>query len=249
MARAYRRKMRISREVDKTGGEWMRWAAKYHFRAECWRNLPGSLEIPANYMLSNLQTLDERLFLFLNGKHNAFFDFIMYWASNQWIWIPLYCWLVVLLWRRLGKSAYYYYLFIVVLLVLSDQLSSHLIKEWVQRPRPSHVPALTGLVHLSEAGPGGLYGFVSGHAANSFALTIFLALSLPAGYRWLKYGLFAWASLVSYSRVYNGVHYPGDVLGGMLLGVLLAIGFARLFRYFCYLPIWIRRQEAEKTGH
>lgn len=181
-------------------------------------------------MWHNLQQLDEQLFLYLNGKHNGFFDFLMYWASNQFIWIPMYAWLVVLLWRRLGKAALYYYLFIAVLLVLSDQLSSHLIKELVRRPRPSHAPGLIGLVHLSAAGPGGLYGFVSGHAANSFALATFLLLTLPAGFRRIKYGLIAWASLVSYSRIYNGVHYPGDVLGGMLLGVLLAAGLAGIFR-------------------
>jgi len=183
-------------------------------------------------MLQNLGELDEKLFLLLNGKHNAFFDVVMYWASDQFFWIPLYLGLAVFLFRRLGKAVYYYYFCIALLITVSDQLSSNLIKNWIRRPRPSHVPALGSMIHLSEAGPGGLYGFVSGHAANSFALAIFLALTLPAAYNWLKHGMVGWALLVSYSRIYNGVHYPGDVLGGMLLGSLLAFVFSRFFEYF-----------------
>lgn len=180
-------------------------------------------------MLQNLGRLDQELFLWLNGKHNAFFDVVMYWASNQFIWIPFYLWLAVYLFRKLGKIVYCYYFCIALLITASDQLSSHLIKNWVRRPRPSHVPEISPMIHLSAAGPGGLYGFVSSHASNSFALAIFLVLTLPPAYRWLKYGMVGWAGLVAYSRIYNGVHYPGDVLGGMLLGTLLAFLFSRVF--------------------
>ncbi len=183
-------------------------------------------------MLQNLGRLDQELFLLLNGKHNAFFDFVMYWASNQFIWIPFYLWLAVYLFRRLGKTVYYYYFCIALLITASDQLSSHLIKNWARRPRPSHVPGISNMIHLSKAGPGGLYGFVSSHASNSFALAIFLVLTLPPAYNWLKHLMVGWAFLVAYSRIYNGVHYPGDVLGGILLGSLLAFLFSRLFAYF-----------------
>lgn len=183
-------------------------------------------------MLQNLERLDQELFLWLNSKHNAFFDVIMYWASSQFFWIPFYLALAVYLFRKLGKTVYYYYLCIALLITASDQLSSHLIKNWARRPRPSHVPEISNMIHLSKAGPGGLYGFVSSHASNSFALAIFLVLTLPPAFNWLKHGMVGWALLVAYSRIYNGVHYPGDVLGGMLLGALLAFLFSRLFRYF-----------------
>jgi undecaprenyl-diphosphatase len=179
-------------------------------------------------MLEYLEKVDEALFLFLNGLHNAFFDFIMYWASDQLFWIPFYAWLAFFLFRKFGKMAWRYYFLIALMIVASDQLSSHLIKNWVLRPRPSHVAALATRIHLSKAGPGGEYGFVSGHASNSFALAVFLVLTLPKGYKPLKILLLAWASLVSYSRIYNGVHYPGDVIGGVLVGTLLAILFARV---------------------
>jgi undecaprenyl-diphosphatase len=183
-------------------------------------------------MLEYLDALDKRLFLYLNGKHNSFLDVIMYWASNQFFWIPLYLILIIWLIRRFRKNAWYYIIIVILLEIISDQLSSGLIKNLVRRPRPSHVASLAPYIHLSAAGPGGLYGFVSGHASNSFALALFLILTLPPDYRKLKYAMAAWALLVSYSRIYNGVHYPGDVLCGALLGSLLALASAALFRRF-----------------
>jgi undecaprenyl-diphosphatase len=179
-------------------------------------------------MLEYLEKADESLFLFLNGFHNSFLDVIMYWASDQLFWIPFYGWLAFFLFRKLGRTAWRYFFLIALMIVASDQLSSHLIKNWVRRPRPSHVTSLANRIHFSKAGPGGEYGFVSGHAANGFALAVFLLLSLPQEYRPLKILVLSWASLVSYSRIYNGVHYPGDVIGGALLGTLLAILFTYL---------------------
>jgi undecaprenyl-diphosphatase len=183
-------------------------------------------------MLRKLEDLDTRLFLLLNEKHDALFDLIMYWASNQYVWIPLYLWLIFLFYRSFGKGVLYYLFWIVLLEVTSDQLSSHLIKNWACRPRPSHVASLIPYIHLSAAGPGGEYGFVSGHACNAFALAIFLIITLPRDFNRLKWLMIGWALLVSYSRIYNGVHYPGDVLGGVLLGSLLGWATGRLFGMF-----------------
>lgn len=87
------------------------------------------------------------------------------------------------------------------------------------------------MVHLSKAGSGGMYGFVSGHATNSFALFIFLTLILNKKFNWLKYILCFWALLISYSRIYVGVHYPGDVICGALLGSLVGFGVAKLYQW------------------
>jgi undecaprenyl-diphosphatase len=201
--------------------------------------------------MEQLLTLDEKLFLLLNRQHNTFFDPIMYWASNEFCWIPMYVLLFIFLLRRYGSFAWYIFICIALLITSSDQLSSNLIKNLVQRPRPSHAISLAGKIHLSEAGPGGEYGFVSSHAANTFALAIFLILLLPRQDRRIKYLLLGWAALVSYSRIYNGVHYPGDVLGGMLLGGLLAYLFIQLFRHFqSFYLLKIKRQERYRnTGH
>ncbi len=181
-------------------------------------------------MLDTLKRIDTELFLFLNGKHTPFLDFIMYWASDQFIWIPFYGLLLAYMVYRLRRDSLYVIVAIALLITLSDQISSHLIKFLVRRPRPSHVEELAGMIHLSKAGPGGLYGFVSSHASNSFALALFFVLVLPRADRWLKILLLSWAVLVSYSRIYNGVHYPGDVLGGMVVGGGLALGMAWAYR-------------------
>jgi undecaprenyl-diphosphatase len=169
-------------------------------------------------MLERLNSWDTSLFLLLNGHHDAFFDPIMYWISNKLFWAPFYLFIIVLVILAYKKRSLLIFLCVGALIALSDQLASHLIKNVVRRLRPSHAPALAGLVHLSKAGPGGMYGFVSSHAANSFALFVFLSLILDNRFKWLKYILGIWAVLICYSRVYVGVHYPGDILGGALLG-------------------------------
>ena len=165
-----------------------------------------------------LNSIDTELFLLINGMHNAFFDSIMYWLSNKLFWVPMYLLIIFLIIRRYKMRGVMMLLFIGIVITLCDQTASGLLKNLVQRLRPSHEPVLAGLIHLSKAGTGGLYGFVSSHAANCFGLATFLWFVLNNQFKWLKYWLFVWAVLVSYSRIYNGVHYPGDVLVAAFIG-------------------------------
>src|SRR5699024_2997189 len=87
------------------------------------------------------------------------------------------------------------------------------------------------------AGPGGMFGFVSGHATNCFALFIFLSMILAPNFKWGRYILFAWAILVSYSRIYVGVHYPGDVVCGALLGSIIGLVLAKFYEVIAYNKI------------
>ena len=186
-----------------------------------------------------LQSIDKELFLFLNGMHNAFFDPIMYWLSHKLFWVPMYLLIAFLMIRRYKMRGVLMLLCIGIVIALCDQTTSHLLKNLVQRLRPSQEPALAGLVHLSKAGPGGLYGFVSSHAANVFGLATFLSLVLDKQFKPLKYWLLVWAALVSYSRIYNGVHYPGDVIVGGLIGC--AFGYLMAKAYFAFYAYLLRR--------
>ena len=180
-------------------------------------------------MIEYLNSTDTHWFLFINGMHITFFDPIMYWFSDKWIWVPMYLIIAFYIIKHYKIQGVIMLLFAAVVIALCDQIASHLIKNEVLRLRPSHEPALAGLVHLSKAGPGGMYGFISSHAANAFGLATFLYFILDEHFKLMKYLLFVWAIMVSYSRIYNGVHYPGDVLTAALIGALIGWGTSKLF--------------------
>lgn len=188
-------------------------------------------------MLDFLNELDQQIFLFLNSLHTGFFDFLMWWFSDKLIWIPFYLFLLYLLIRKYGWESVAVLLSLAILIVLSDQVSGF-IKDAVARYRPSNDPELHEQVRTLNGYFGGNYGFVSSHAANSFAMAYFLAKMLNPKASFFIPLLFVWASLVSYSRIYLGVHYPGDIIGGALLGIALAWLivniYQRIIRYSCF---------------
>lgn len=188
-------------------------------------------------MLDFLNELDQQIFLFLNSLHTGFFDFLMWWFSDKLIWIPFYLFLLYLLIRKYGWESVAVLLSLAILIALSDQVSGF-IKDAVARYRPSNDPELYEQVRTLNGYFGGNYGFVSSHAANSFALAYFLAKMLKSKASFFTPLLFVWASLVSYSRIYLGVHYPGDIIGGALLGIALAWLivniYQRIIRYSCF---------------
>lgn len=173
-------------------------------------------------MLETLNNLDTQLFLFFNGMHSPFWDNIMWWTSDKFNWIPLYILILGYLIYLYRWKAGWILLSALLLILMSDQSCVHLFKETFERLRPCHQPYLAGMVHLVNNYCGGQYGFVSNHASNTFALAVFTALWIRKSWYWT--GILLWAALVSYSRVYLGVHFPGDILGGAIVGILLAWG-------------------------
>lgn len=195
-------------------------------------------------MIEYLNSLDTQLFLFLNSKHNAFFDPIMYWFSDRLIWIPMYLLIIFLILKYYKMQGVVMLIFVAVVIALCDQTASHLIKNLVMRLRPSYEPSLVGIIHLSKAGPGGLYGFISSHAANTFGLATFMSFVLDNRFKLLKYWLFVWAAIASYSRIYNGVHYPGDVIVAIFIGI--AYGYLMAKAYLMTDAYLLKRKQKQQ---
>lgn len=166
--------------------------------------------------MATLIDLDRRLFLALNELHSSWLDPVMVWVSGNIIWIPLYVILLYHLFKLPRVHAVVAVLSIALGIALSDQLTSSLMKPMFERARPTWDTELGPLVHTVNNYRGGHFGFPSSHAANTFCAAMLLNLILQR--RWLPV-LFFWAALVSYSRIYLGVHFPGDVTVGAILGM------------------------------
>lgn len=174
-----------------------------------------------------IEKLDQNLFLILNSIHSPWWDNFMVMVSAKLTWVPLYIIILILLAIKYKRSVLIIIPIIILAITAADQLSVHAFKEVFHRPRPCHEPLLAGLVHTVNDKCGGMYGFVSSHAANSFTVAV-LSLGLMKN-NWYTVLILCWAALVSYSRIYLGVHYPGDIIGGAILGTLLAYGFLILY--------------------
>ncbi|MCL2560867.1 MAG: phosphatase PAP2 family protein [Rikenellaceae bacterium] len=177
---------------------------------------------------------DKTLFLALNFDGGAVLDRFFWVVSGRLTWVPLYVLIITLLWRRYGwREALLAVVFIAVMVGAVDQ-ACNFFKATAGKLRPSHSPDLEGLVHLvkrpSTGGlyRGGLYGAVSAHAATTFAIMTFSSALVRA--RWFTVLTVIWTTLVAYSRIYLGVHYPLDILLGALLGILAGVLFVKLYQ-------------------
>jgi undecaprenyl-diphosphatase len=145
----------------------------------------------------------------------------MFAISAKLTWVPLYIAALYVVIKKWKRESVWVILALVLCIVIADQVSSGFIKHAVQRLRPSHAEDLKGMVHLVKGYGGGMFGFVSSHAANSFGFALLSSILFKN--RKYTFVIFGWAALLSYSRVYLGVHYPGDIFGGMIVGVLAAM--------------------------
>ncbi len=166
--------------------------------------------------MERLIEIDQAWLLAINGAHTPWLDQIFWYISQAWVWIPLY---IILIGLLLGTFGWRKGLLMVLALAIAVGLS------------PTHEPAVEGLVHIVHNYTGGLYGFVSSHAANTFSVALLFALF------WQQKNSHGWWLLVyvvlnCYSRIYLGVHYPGDILGGLVVGGAMA-----LLVFWVYRPV------------
>ncbi len=170
-------------------------------------------------MLDKISALDTKLFLFLNGLHSPFWDNLMWYFSGKYSWVWLYALLLAYLVYLFKWRSVVIILGVVLVVTLADQISVKLFKDVFERLRPCHNPTISHLVHTVNDKCGGRFGFVSSHASNTFAVAAYLLFFIRK--QWFSIFMLGWALLVSYSRIYLGVHYPADVFGGAILGIVI----------------------------
>jgi undecaprenyl-diphosphatase len=169
---------------------------------------------------------------------------MMYALSGKIIWIPLYLSIIIYLGIKYKRKFLVILLFIILAATMADQ-SSVLVKNIFQRLRPCHEPSLMGLVHLVNGECGGRFSFVSSHATNSFNVALISLLFIRK--RWFTISIILWALIVGYTRIYLGVHYPGDVICGSMLGAFVGWSNYQLYvltdnKILRYKPFFISSQ-------
>lgn len=184
-------------------------------------------------MLKKLKIWDEELFLWLNSFQADWLDVIFFQLSQTLIWAPFYLILIYFIYKKDPKSSWWVFGGIALTILIADQTTSGLMKPLFERLRPCHDERWNGMIN-NYGRCGGLYGFASSHAANTFGFATFLNLKMKGKLRFLPW-LFLWAAVISYTRIYLGVHYPIDVLVGAAIGVL-----AGLISWF--IIVFVRRE-------
>ncbi|WDF67230.1 phosphatase PAP2 family protein [Sphingobacterium oryzagri] len=183
-------------------------------------------------MLNQLIHFDQEVFLAINqGLSNPFFDWLLPILRNPYTWAPLYLFLIIFFIKHYGKMGVLIVAFTLANFGISDAISSHLIKKNVKRIRPCNDLVFKNEVNIRvRCGAG--FSFTSSHATNHFAMAFFWIMLFRR--RW-KHALWlgvTWASLISFSQIYVGVHYPIDILCGATLGILIGTGVGYLFKRF-----------------
>lgn len=187
-------------------------------------------------MKSALQ-YDQYLFKVINYQwHNHFFDWLMPFLRHATLWVPLYFFLFIFAIVNFKKKSWYWILFACFTAVVTNFVSSDLIKENIMRIRPCNEPSIASWVRILVAYKPQSSSFTSSHATNHFGIATFFYLTLRNHFKIWPFLFFVWALLICYAQVYVGVHYPIDVMGGAVIGIFIGYLLARLFNKSFGLP-------------
>lgn len=174
------------------------------------------------HLMKQLLSYDQHLFKIINSQwSNAFFDWIMPWLRNSNMWIPLYLFLVLLVTINFKKTGWWWVVFAVGTVILTDFVSSKIIKENIIRLRPCNNPDFASWINVLVGYRPQSSSFTSSHATNHFGMAMFLYLTLRTRFKKWPVYFFLWAFSISFAQVYVGVHYPVDIICGALIGLLI----------------------------
>lgn len=181
-------------------------------------------------MIEQFLKYDTELFLFLNNLGAETWDVFWLAYTYKFNWIPFYVLLLVLIYKHIGKKKMGLLILIIILMVVFTDQITNAFKYGFERLRPCHEASLQNIMRIVKEGCGGRFSFFSGHSSNSMAVAVFVGLLLRAKYSYLIFLLLFWSAAMAYSRVYLGVHYPLDIVCGMVFGALSGFMFYKLFR-------------------
>ncbi|GLB53214.1 phosphatase PAP2 family protein [Neptunitalea chrysea] len=180
--------------------------------------------------MEELIKLDHQLFLYLNGLGSETYDGFWMFITNKWGAIPLYIILLVLCFWKLGWKKTLLVLGMVGLLIAGADQLANVFKYGFKRLRPCYTLNITDQMRLVKDWCGGQYSYFSAHSSNSFAVALFFGMLFKPYFKWLLPVLIVWSLAVGYSRIYIGVHFPGDVLTGFFFGAIIALLVFKLYK-------------------
>lgn len=195
-------------------------------------------------MLEQIIAIDKQLFYFLNGIHSPLFDVTMSLFTRTEFWLFLFLTIIFCIGRVFGRKALGVFIALALIVLVADQFSG-LVKDLVERLRPTHDPSMQDLVHYVVK-RGGKYSYFSAHAANTFGVAMFLSLLFKN--RTFNVVIFSWAMLASYTRIYLGLHFPGDIITGMIFGLLVGWAVYRLAVYLDRRFFALSSSKVDKTA-
>lgn len=183
-------------------------------------------------MIESLELIDKNILVSINSFHNSFFDTVMFYVSGNFVFLPFFLYIIYLIYAKVGiKKTSILILSLALLITLCDQ-TSNITKKTVKRYRPSHNIEIEDSLNIVNNYKGGQYGFFSSHATNTFGVATFMFLLFSSQTLAFRLLFFLWAILISYSRMYLGVHYPSDIFVGMIVGVVFGFYIFKLQRIF-----------------